>query len=294
MTIEALTPNHGQVENMYICLREAGANPYTERFYSNWNLLQDICEPDPNDDNVQVCDAFHIDIIYHLNSHFQSPSSLLMHVVIRVLTVVAPTLKHLYISFGGRRTLVFPPIELPRLTELTIIDKYNWTDNEVPVLKNLRRLRIFDSSPSAGDGVLASIATHTPYLTHLRIDHRNPYSELFSANLQHSLRCESPSSQAMSLPSEVGSSQGALESMAFPTSLKRLLIQPDYVPRPRCSYGRHELMTGRRALHNVVKSDSRLFLFIQRLSRFHADGLDEWLKRINGHLAYWEEKDSDL
>jgi len=65
----------------------------------------------------------------------------------RILSALAPTLKHLHIFFEGTRLFLLPSVNLPHLEELVVEGYYSYGDEEfanerLPLLLSLSRLRL--------------------------------------------------------------------------------------------------------------------------------------------------------
>lgn len=199
-----------------------------------------------------------------------------------VLTAAAPSLVYLYLYLEMNRETLFLPIEFPLLSELVIYGHFNDFDDtktgKMPTLVNLRKLRIFGYGD---DKAIFALPTCAPYLTHLRLDRRNAYASSFISTLKDVLQSSTYSPDQFDLK--------------FPASLEKLLIHPGLVYRPMCGYGFMNLRRSQAALANLMESDKRIFLLDQDPEddeNTQLEGLEEWLDRIDGKLAYWEEKNS--
>jgi hypothetical protein len=218
----------------------------------------------------------------------EMPFSTLMH----VLTAAAPSLVYLYLSLGMKRETVFLPIDFPYLHELVIHGQYTDHENmeieKIPTLVNLRRLRISNLFGYGDDGAILAIPTCAPYLTHLRLDRHNAYSSIFINTLQTAL-------QSTPLSADTGGGSVGPVDLKFPASLKRLLIHPGVRYVPRCGFGAFHMQQDQLALARMMESDPRIFLYDhlpRGTKRFPLGNLNEWLDRINGKMAYWEENNS--
>ena len=200
-----------------------------------------------------------------------------------VLTAAAPSLVYLYLCLEMNRETLFLPIEFPHLSELAIYGHFDDFDDtrvgKMPTLVNLRRLRIFGYGD---DAAIFALPTCAPYLTHLRLDRRNAYSTLFISTLKNVLHSSTYS------PGQV--------DLKFPASLTKLLIHPGLVYRPMCGYGFMNKRRAEMALADLMASDQRIFLLDhdpEGDKNIQLEGLEEWLDRNDGKLAYWEEKRSE-
>jgi hypothetical protein len=217
----------------------------------------------------------------------EMPFSTLMH----VLTAAAPSLVYLYLSLGMKRETVVLPMEFPYLHELVIHGQYTDQENAeieiIPTLVNLRRLRISNLF-GYGDDAILTIPTRTPYLTHLRFDRHNGCSGIFIKALQNTL-------QSTQLLADTGGGSVGPVDLKYPASLKRLLIHPGVRHVPRCGTVAFRVQRAQLALDRMMESDPRIFLYdhiLEGTKKFPLGNLNEWLDRINGKMAYWEESNS--
>jgi hypothetical protein len=117
------------------------------------------------------------------------------------------------------------------------------------------------------------------------------YSEFFTSAVQFALKL-SPER-----PTGTGNDPRRLHGpvgLEFPASLKRLLIHPGVVYPPQCGFGAMNMRRTQLAMDHMLNSDSRIFLFDHQERRrrdkdIQAESLREWLDRVNGMMAYWEE-----
>jgi len=215
--------------------------------------------------------------------------------IIYVLTAAAPSLTYLYLCLEMNREALFLPIEFPLLSELAIHGQYHDHDltkiGRIPTLVNLRKLRISNPHGSGDFKAITAIPTCVPYLTHLRVDRHNSYTETFVSTVQRILQL-SPETSASSCDDEPPTSHGTVDPK-FPASLKRLYIHPGVIFIPRCGFSAMSMQQAHMALDKMIESDSRIFVYRydqERIRDIPRESLKEWLDRIKGEMAYWEEK----
>lgn len=215
--------------------------------------------------------------------------------IIDVLTAAAPSLIYLYLCLEMNREAIFLPVKFPLLSELVIHGQYHDHDlrqiRRLPTFLNLRKLRISNPRGFGDVKALAAIPTCVPYLTHLRVDRHNSYTKTFVSTVLRVLQL-SPETSASPYDDESSRLHGTAD-LKFPASLKRLLIHPGVALFPRCGFSAVNLQQSQMALDNIVKSDSRILVYpYDQVSDrdIPRESLKEWLDRIKGEMAYWEEK----
>ncbi|KAJ3505782.1 hypothetical protein NLJ89_g7236 [Agrocybe chaxingu] len=218
-----------------------------------------------------------------------------MHALFRILIAVSPSVELLSINFGeGYRPSIFFPIYFPRLSELVLQGPYDPYDCPSPLnmLKSLRRLRLTHVYTSNNDPTLAAIARAAPNLTHLRLDHSNPYSSTVCSEFKKALqRPYDGDDLHESFP----------ESRRLPVSLRRFLIHPgDPPPREMPGTSFQHRYPSILELRRFATREPRVCLFKEysRETAFtpfqHEESFQEWCERMSGGLAYWNEVNEEL
>ena len=209
------------------------------------------------------------------------------HAVTRILSAVAPTLKYLHIVFAPSREFVLPHVNLPQLVDLVIQGSYGdfaqLRPGAAPTFKKLRRLRLTEVYTSQGDRTFKTIAASAPNLTHLRLDHRNPYHYALRSELKEFL-------------GDISQKPDATTSK-FPVSLEKLFLHPGMRSPPgsfMCGTGFMIRFSSMKALQTLADTDPRFILLREdeyaRRSNYEVDeGLNAWLGEINGQPSHWEE-----
>jgi hypothetical protein len=211
----------------------------------------------------------------------------------RILSALAPTLKHLHIFFEGNRLFLLPSVNLPHLEELVVEGDYSYGDEEfanerLPLFRSLRRLRLTRVYPMDGaeDNTLRTIVASAPNLTHLRLDHYF-YSSNASNGIQKFLPPEPTDGFAPAARNPAGNEQFPSPQgvKTLPRSLRRMLLHIGRITPPRWNgFGR-----GVRMLQHLASVDPRIILFEQdpEPAAMPQKGLAEWMDRINGRESYW-------
>jgi len=141
-------------------------------------------------------------------------------------------------------------------------------------------LRLTEVYTSRGDRTFKTIAASAPNLTHLRLDHRNPY---------HYARCKEFLGDASQKPDTTISK--------FPVSSEKLFLHPGMHSPPGsyiCGTGFMVQFSSMKALRILADTNPRFILLKEdeytRRSNYEVDeGLTAWLGEINGQPSYWEE-----
>ncbi|TFK71643.1 hypothetical protein BDN72DRAFT_837361 [Pluteus cervinus] len=192
--------------------------------------------------------------------------------ILALLSVARPTVQVLHIVFGMEHPCLFPPIDLPCVTDLTLQGPICFQDspdrnvpNTAPFLRRLSITDTYDFQPEWwGD-----ISKYAPNLTHLHLARWSGFYLDTAEDIQQGL-------------------------VLLPASLVQVIIHPGANPGGMCGTGLYVYTLIKSAFDRLAAQDKRIILEspaprFNRSAGGHVEGEKEWLQTVNrmggiGHL----------
>ncbi|KAG2011508.1 hypothetical protein CC2G_011613 [Coprinopsis cinerea AmutBmut pab1-1] len=225
---------------------------------------------------------------------------LVVHAIMRVLTLVASTVRILHICMPLYRDLIFFPVPMDRLEEMTLEGPFESGFEDfipsLPRIPTLRRLKLthpdamFPWNSFRHSTLIPSITKLAPHLTHLYLEQESNAGRTIRAlkDLLH------PPPQQPTGNSENKQSSNE-ERPTFPRTLEKLFLHPGMAPPPmRCGTGLYRMISEKAALEKFYFSEPKIVYFEpypldSRSPEGKEEAEKEWLDRSNGGEGAWDE-----